>query len=426
MAGEGRLGDLAAEVLARVAPVLEIIGSDPVLIALSGGADSAICAWALSELRGTDDLSTCYVDHGWPASSRLGSAAERIAEKLGIAHQVIEVTVPEGASREARARQARYEGLDAVTKHWLATGHTRDDQAETLLLHLIRGTGLDGMAAIRPVRGSLVRPLLRVGRDETRRLAGQLGLEFTDDPANLDETLERNRVRQLLRGLGDGPDLVARLARTTELVRDDLDLIGSLADGLPLTERGGRVGVPAPALAAQPRAVQRRVIRRALRRARGPYAGSSSEVERVLACLEGRAGRQELAGGVVVGRAGPWLWVTRTPEPAEVVVGFEDSDRAPLYLPTGHWRAVFDLEAVRDAGVRPAVSGDVIELAGGGHKAVFDVLAEAGVPSADRPRRPLLTVGDRVAWVIGCRTASWSWVTADTRRYRYGFARLQE
>ncbi len=428
MAGADRLAQLRASVLERVRPALGIVGQEPVLIGLSGGADSAVCAWAIVELRGTRNLSTCYVDHGWVASQALGDAAAKIATQLGVQHGSVSITVPEGPSPETAARKARYEALSASADAWLVTGHTRDDQAETLLLHLMRGTGLDGMAAMRPVRGIVVRPLLAVGRSETRELADLLELEYFDDPSNENVAWERNRVRSLLRDLDEGDIVVKSLARSADIVRDDVEVLGELADQISVVERGGRIGVPAPALTSVPPAVGRRVIRRALRRVRGPYAGTSAEVERVLSCLAGETGAQELAGDVTVERTGPWLWFSQGGhhEPPVITVEMIDLADPPLFYPSGHWHAVFDGVATIGAIIRPCRSEDVVELAGGGHKPVYEVLAEAGITARDRSSWPVVVVGDRVAWVVGCRTAAWSWVTATSTSYRYASAQVQE
>ncbi|MBT8200430.1 MAG: tRNA lysidine(34) synthetase TilS, partial [Acidimicrobiia bacterium] len=426
-AGADRLAHLRSTVLERVRPVLETVGPDPIVVGLSGGADSAICAWALVELRGSDNLSTCYVDHGWAASTDLGVAAAAIATRLGIRHRRVAISTDKKQS-EAGAREARYGALFELAGAWVATGHTRDDQAETLLLHLMRGTGLDGMAAMHPIRGNLVRPLLAVGRSETRELAELLKLDYVDDPSNTDLSLERNRVRSILQHLDPSSVVVRNLARSSDIVREDLTLMSELADQVAFVERGRRVGLPAPALTSLPAAIGRRLIRRALRQVRGPYAGTAAEVERVMACVAGEVGSQELAGGVTVHRAGPWLWfspVDHVPEPAITIEVVENEVR-PLFFPSGHWRAVFDGTATAGMSVRPLERDDVIELGAGGHKPVSEVLAEAGIGALDREDWPLLEVGGRIAWVPGCRTAPWSWVRDTSTSYRYASAHIQE
>lgn len=425
MAGADRLAELTAGILERTTPHFDQTTSR-VLVGLSGGADSAICAWTLSELG--FEVHTLYVDHGWLASPQLGKAAALVAAEVGTQHRAVDVVVPDGPSPEAQARTVRYRALeneaDRLGVAWIATGHTRDDQAETLVLNLMRGTGLDGMAGIWPKRGRLIRPLLEIDRSETRELAGLLELSFADDPTNLDLAIERNRVRALLNELG-GVELTRRLAGSTQIVASDLELIGAVADGISLVEpMPGWVGLPAPALAAQPPAVRRRLIRRALRKIRGPYSGTSAEVERVLDCLSGEGGNQQLGEGVTVSRRGPWLWFQKGRMEVRSIIDTDVtiSDERPLFYPTGQWQAVFDAQTLADAVVRPFRPDDVIEF-DNGHKLVSDVLAEAGIEADRRVDWPVLALDDRVAWVVGCRTARWGWVGESTNSYLYAQAR---
>jgi len=427
VAGADRLTELAAEILERIQldPSSGPVQGGPVLVGLSGGADSAVCAWALKQ--SGYEVHTLYVDHGWPGSPDLGTAAEAVAAALEVEHSSVEVVVPQGPSPEAQARSVRYRALvehaDQLSIDLIATGHTRDDQAETLALNLMRGTGLDGMAGIWPIRGRLIRPMLDISRKEVRELAGLLELKFLDDPTNEDLRIERNRVRAILHELG-GDGLTARLARSTQIIGSDLEIIGLAADGLAFEERApGTVGVPAPALAAQPPAVRRRVIRRALRSVRGPYSGTSSEVERVLQCLAGESGDQQLGEGVTVSRRGPWLWfwVGEFGGNRDIETELAVSDIAPTFYPSGRWLAVFDADKLSRAEIRPARDTDTVEF-DNGHKSVSDILAENGIEADRRSGWPVLADGSRIAWVVGARTARWGWVTGSTSRYLYAEA----
>src|SRR5439155_2730527 len=169
-----------------------------------------------------------HVDHGLrPGSAGEADVVRAAAARFGAAFRAVTATVGDGPNLEARARVLRYAALppDALT------GHTADDQAETLLLNLMRGAGIDGLAGMRPQR----RPLLGLRRRETRALCAELGLVAVEDPSNLDPAHRRNRVRHELLPLVDAiaeRDVAAVLARQAELVRADVDLPDELAAAL--------------------------------------------------------------------------------------------------------------------------------------------------------------------------------------------------
>lgn len=185
--------------------------------AVSGGADSTALL-VLASAAGCRPTAI-HVDHGL----REGSGAEAdvvaaLAASLGAGFRSERVEVAAGPNLEARARQARY----AVMPDDVLTGHTADDQAETVLLNLMRGAALDGLAGMRRDR----RPLLSLRRRETVALCAELGLVTVDDPSNSDPSFRRNRVRHELIPLLDdiaGRDVAAILARQADLVREGAD-----------------------------------------------------------------------------------------------------------------------------------------------------------------------------------------------------------
>jgi tRNA(Ile)-lysidine synthase TilS/MesJ len=134
-------------------------------------------------------------------------AAEAVAAHFGVDLDIQKIAVPAGASPENQARIVRYSALESklADGEQLVTGHTRDDQAETVLLNLMRGTGLDGLRGVPRRRGRVVRPILSVTRSQTRELATLLGVPWQDDPSNRDEDPRRNQIRRIVI-----PDLEAR------------------------------------------------------------------------------------------------------------------------------------------------------------------------------------------------------------------------
>jgi tRNA(Ile)-lysidine synthase len=273
---------------------------DGVAVAVSGGADSLALLHALRTLAGPRRwrLAVVTVDH----RMRPGSAADAAfvadhAKALGLPALVCTL-IPGDLARhrpagpEGAARAARYEALwpaaDELGCPWLATGHTLDDQAETVLLQLLRGAGPDGLAAMAVRTGRLLRPLLGVRRAETRACCAAAGLAWREDPTNAGDGPLRNRVRHHLLPLLEElrPGATQALARTAALAADERDWLDPLvATALAATQVGGQVGgvvLDAAALAGLPVALGRRVVREAARRA-GATVPDAAATDRVLA-----------------------------------------------------------------------------------------------------------------------------------------------
>ncbi|NNG37990.1 tRNA lysidine(34) synthetase TilS [Flexivirga sp. ID2601S] len=246
---------------------------DTVLVACSGGADSLALAAALAFEAPKLGLTAeaVVVDHGLQDGS--DAVAARAAEQchaLGLAARVIPVHVPAGADGpEAAAREVRYTALaDAAGEAAAAgvlLGHTRDDQAETVLLGLARGSGpraISGMPQVAHSRGvRWMRPLLDVARAETAAACAALGIEPWQDPHNSDPRYLRVRTRQALVDLERqiGPGVVAGLARSAALVRRDLDTLDEQADAI--AARLGETPWPVDELSTLSPALRTRVWR---------------------------------------------------------------------------------------------------------------------------------------------------------------------
>jgi tRNA(Ile)-lysidine synthase len=246
----------------------------PVLVACSGGADSLALAAATAFVAPRLDRAAglVTVDHGLqPGSAARAAEVVRWATEAGFAPvELATVTVRGPGGPEAAARVARYRALVEAARRQCASavllGHTRDDQAETVLLALARGAGPRGLAGM-PVRRdldgvTLLRPLLEVSRDQTRKACALLGLTPWDDPHNVDPSYARARVRAdvlpvLVRALGSG--VVENLARTAGLVAADNAALDALA-GAALESARGAAGLAVPALAGLLPAVRSRVL----------------------------------------------------------------------------------------------------------------------------------------------------------------------
>ena len=221
------------------------------VVAFSGGVDSAVLLHLVASLDDGVPLVALHIDHGLhPESARWAEQAERFAAGLGVDCRVINVeTRDSGHGVEAAARAARYAAFDEFLSvgDWLLSAHHRDDQAETLLLNLLRGSGALGLAAMPRARpcghGLLVRPFLDVGRDDIHAYAGEHGLDWQDDPSNLDRRFDRNFIRHdVIPVLGTRwPGVSKALARSAELAADTHALLDALA-----AEDLGDIGAATP------------------------------------------------------------------------------------------------------------------------------------------------------------------------------------
>jgi tRNA(Ile)-lysidine synthase len=409
---------------------------DRVVVGCSGGADSlALLALArAAEL----DVVAVYVDHGLrTGTDRDARVVRDAATALGAASRIVAVEIDARANLEARARHARYAVLEQVADEVdavaILVGHTRDDQAETVLLALLRGSAAAGLAGMPAERGRVLRPLLGLRRAETRELCARLGLAPVADPMN--DELHHRRVwlrREIIPRLERGArrDLVEVLARQAAVLRDDDELLDALAAEHEPDD--------AATLAALPRALATRVVRRWLG---SPPAGSAT-VDAVLAVARGERRAVEVPGGRRVERVGARLHLLtgdppEAPDAAELVlpgrarfgaVAVEAwiEHAAPVAWPDGRSCAVTDADRVGAAvTVRAARGGERFRPLGrGGSKLVHDALVDAGVPAGRRAANPVVSAGadaavppDSPIWVVGYRIDDRVRVTARTRRY---------
>jgi len=308
------VADRAARALAAVGVP---VAGDGLALAVSGGADSLALLHALRTLAGPRGwrLAVVTVDHGL----RSGSAADAAfvvdhAKALGL-DAGLETLAPADLARHRRAgqegaaRAARYEALWRAAGElgcgWLATGHTLDDQAETVLLQLLRGAGPDGLAGMSVRSGRLLRPLLGVRRAQTRDCCAAVGVDWREDPTNAEPGPLRNRVRQRLLPLLEElrPGATGALARTAALAADERDWLdplvaAALAASQAVASAGpeGTVALDAAALAELPVPLARRVARAAARQA-GATPPDAEATDRVVALAAGPRGEVTWPGG---------------------------------------------------------------------------------------------------------------------------------
>jgi tRNA(Ile)-lysidine synthase len=430
MADTRRLTVLGARIATAVA---EQPLNGPVLIGLSGGADSAVLAWAFGEnevaCRGL------HVHHGWPASDSLAVSAGSVAAAVGIDLDTIHVDTDRPGSPEGVARHARYEALLAGRKddEWVATAHTQTDQAETIVGNVMWGTGLDGLQGIRSVRGRIVRPLLGVTRSDVRELATLLGLPFVDDPSNDYVRFRRVRIRRALAAWESSlaPGVSERLAALPAAVREDIAYLDEAANAVVIESEGASVRLVRGVLRTEAPAIARRAVRRALRAIYADAPGARRDVEAVLGVAE-HGGVTEISGGVPVRIDGPYVVLgsaeSKPPERVswsplgELSHGVwtwsaELRNGRPDVYPMSPWIQLFDEEAMRASVVVRTVEGTDRLAMRTGHKSAIDALAERGVPTEDRQTWPVLEVNGDVVWLPGVRRAHTGWVEDGAGRY---------
>ncbi len=291
---------------------------ETLLCALSGGPDSValVHALALAAPRMGFRVSAAHLDHGLrPDSGQDAQFCRNLCERLGVSLHMGSADVRRRARRdgqglESAAREERYAFLGGVALSQgavaIAVAHTRDDQAETLLLRLLRGSGSVGLGAMRARRGRLIRPLLGVSRVQVLEHLASHSLTWREDPSNADLSLLRNRVRhELLPQLEArfNPNLRRTLARTAAILAEDAAFLGAQAKVL---YRSSAESTPAglslelAELRNAPSALARHVLRLALKHAGGLRGVAAIHIERLLdlACSKTPSGRRvPLPGG---------------------------------------------------------------------------------------------------------------------------------
>ena len=424
-----------------------LAGGETVLVGVSGGADSVALLLTLVTLAPAWRLRlhALHVDHGLrPGSARDAEFVRELGARLRVPVDVATVRVGEG-SVEAAARAARHAALEAAADRVgaarIALGHTADDQAETVLMRLIEGTGMRGLAGIPSVRGRIIRPLIEARHGDAVVTLEAAALPWIEDPSNDDPKFFRNRVRHdLLPLLGSAydPQIVSRLAAVARAARVNVDTLDRIAESelqrLAIGDAAA-VTLPRSALAALPAAVAAEVLRRAAMRlgSRAPLrAWGHRGLRRVLAPAPPR--RPFRLGGVVVEVSGDRIrvgsevavpLVSRTLDiPGRVVLPEIGRAIDAAIVPAAGYmmsrdpaRAAFDADALSSRLlVRARRRGDRFEAFGGGERRVKSLLIDAKVPRWERGRLPIVEADGEIVWVAGLRRATTAPVTTVTRR----------
>jgi len=298
-----------------VRPFLEnLTAGDSAIVAVSGGADSLALAYALIKEAPSlaITLIAVTIDHQLQTGS--GDQAKKVQEQLksmGYQEVIVEkVSVVEKSGVEADARTARYAALDSIAHAFGASqiflGHTRDDQAETVLLGLARGSGTRSLSGMATVNGKYARPFLQLTRSQTVAACVEAAITPWNDPHNANEKFSRVRVRNKVMPVMEeeiGPGIAAALARSAAILRDDADALDEMAQAV--ISRVDLSDLDCAALAELPRAIRSRILRAAIYAAGAPSGSVSADhlsgVEALVTSWRGQ-GEASLPGGVKVAR----------------------------------------------------------------------------------------------------------------------------
>ena len=448
--GARHIDMLIAKVKATVRQYGMLSPGDRVVVAVSGGPDSICLLRALRDLSLHYGISlhVAHLDHQFRGEGSAADArfVEGLAKDLGLPATIGRRDVPaycaeRGLSAQAGAREVRYAFLKEIAgtirADKVAVGHTMNDQAETFLMRIIRGAGMEGLSAIPPVRQDIIRPLIGVTRDEVLAYLREHGQDFVTDPSNLKPVYARNRIRQDVLPVLErvNPRIVETLAAEAALLRDEDSVIArALGDRLPtvLQRDGYSLRIDREAFNALPPALRRRALRHAvlLAAGEGSCGLSSVQTDEALAFMEsaltGRA--LDLPGGLVLSREYHALVIRAREQEQEFCITLAvpgttavpgaflsvecavqdflpapDSDSGENNL----WQAVFDYDKMNlPLYVRSRRPGDRFQPAGmgGGSKKLQDYFVDEKVPRTKRISIPLLATEKHVVWIMGMRT----------------------
>ncbi len=420
-------------------------GGTRVAVAVSGGADSVALLHLLLQLAPSGRFEVAGLVH---VNHQLRDAAERdeafcrtLAAQLHVPAHVASVGVRQAAAAERRsiedtARRLRYAALEqarqALRADRVAVGHTRDDQAETVLLKLLRGAGSRGLAGVYPQNGTIVRPLFDVRRQQLRTWLTDNGIGHVEDASNEDVANPRNLLRhEVLPALERwfGPSVPTVLARAADIARADDELLTDLARsslGRAVRHEGDRLLIDAPAARGMPLALQRRVLLEALRTA-GVREPGFADVDALGCLLDGTTAAADLSGQVRAERNGTAVVLSGRDVQADTVPPFRYAlpvpgrvwvaeagatveaemkalgDAVPGGTTDGPVAVVADASLAAGAFVRSWQPGDALRPVGlGGTKKLQDLFVDRKVARYARHRLPLVVDRrDRVVWVPG-------------------------
>jgi tRNA(Ile)-lysidine synthase len=436
---------------------------DRILVAVSGGPDSVALLRMLCELREELQLhlELAHLQHGIRGAEAHADAlfVSELARNFNLPFHLKEVSLPEiraaagKGNVEALARNERQRFFVEVMRSRglskLALAHTRDDQTETVMMWLLRGSGMTGLGGMAPLRQmkwagheiTVVRPLLGCAKEELLAYLSELGQNFCIDRSNRDAALLRNWIRlELLPKIRERVDgkLSTRLAQQAEIMRDEDALLNALARR-KLADIASAAGLNRSVFVSEPLAMQRRLLRLWIETTCGSLRGFDFDhIDDMLRLIEKGPpnGRLSIPGGWQVARQYDTVkLIKRERRPKRLCYEYRFTPGEPLSIaeagceirselielplerfPTDPREAVFDVTSLAEVlTVRNFRSGDYFQPLGmAGHKKIKDLFMERKLPLKERARLPLLAHGAEVLWIPGYGRSERAKVTLET------------
>lgn len=445
---------------------------DSLIIGVSGGADSVCLLAALANLRDTKEefrdlkLFAVHVHHGirGAEADRDASFVEKLAKDLSVPCRIVKINVPKlseesGMSEEETGRRERYRIFEEIRDEFhftkIAVAHNKNDLAETFLMNLARGTGLTGLAGIRPVNGHIIRPLIETDRSEIEATVRELGLDFVTDSTNLSDDYTRNRIRHVIL-----PEL------TSAVNSEAVSHICEAAEKISAVDRFIKEEAKKALQEISTRGRGFFIVRNEA--AELPYVILTEMIHMILADLAGRARDisdvhiRDVAGlfskengksldliygltavrqyeGVLIKNfsyeeSGPEFKDIETEiltvPPVESV--FAEAGNLRVNFSDGTYKIykenscnkIFDYDKITDSIlVRTKEPGDFVVISTDGkRKKLSDILTDRKIPTELRERLPLLTAGHEVLWVPGVRSGESARVSKGTEKILCAFA----
>ncbi len=430
-------------------------GGGHVLIGLSGGPDSVCLADVLYELKADFklSLSAVYIDHGLrpeetgkEADFCRGFCEERGIDFIEESVNVKEHAEEEGMNLQEAARELRYQKLAEISNRlgteYIALGHNADDQAETVLMRLLKGAGMKGLTGIPPVRGLIIRPLIEIERSMIEDYLEDNSVAYTVDSSNLKEKYFRNWLRLSLMNeiKKKEPAVIREISRTAEILRDEDDYLEIIVTKTLMRlfsrKNDSTIELFLTPLAAIEKPVLRRLLRRAVDAAKGLRGISFTNIEDIIDLIKnGKAGDSlNLPKEIRVIREYSLLKMTtlrhvkiskyKLEPPSDITIRETGAVIQALYEEAGANPPDKKEEVLLDAGllkfpliVRPRAAGDHFYPAGfGKKKKLQDFFVDEKVPREMRDSVPIVFSGDDIVWIAGHRADERFVVTDKTEK----------